>query len=225
VGLHWNVEEDERTWWAAPEDDLVQWHRYGPDVYEVHALARALAATVEDTRRYRKPVLVGEFAWGGEAKPLHDHTHVGLWTATFAGAGVLAHSAPPFTIDSDEPMTDDRARHFATLSRFLAAVGPAPTAPLPRPDAAPPGSLALAMSSGDAAAVWLLGPEQGYGERVEGASLTVRGIAPGAWRVRWVDDVTGAALGEERASADLRGLLLRVPPFVRHVAARLERER
>lgn len=48
-------------------------------------------------------------AWGSEPKPLYDHAHVGIRSATFSGAGVLAHSAPPFNIDSDEPLTPTRA--------------------------------------------------------------------------------------------------------------------
>ena len=54
--------------------------------------------------------------------------------AAFAGAGVLAHSAPPFTIDSDAPMTPPRGRHFRALAGFLRraeARGPLETAPDP----------------------------------------------------------------------------------------------
>ena len=38
--------------------------------------------------------LVGEVAYGGEDQQTFDHTHAGIWSATFSGAGVLAHSAP-----------------------------------------------------------------------------------------------------------------------------------
>jgi cellulase (glycosyl hydrolase family 5) len=227
VGLHWNVVTDERAWWASPACDVVQWHRYGPDVYEVHALARELVATIRDTRRYGKPVLVGEFGWGGEAKPAYDHTHVGIWAATFAGAGVLAHSAPPFNEDSDEPMTPARAAHLRVLAGFLARAerGGALAPALPDPVASVPGMRALALARPGLVALWLHAPAAGYGGRVQGATVTVTDLAPGRWRVRWVDDVTGAPAGSAEVTADGGPVVLRVPGFVRHLAATVERER
>lgn len=224
VGLHWNVVTDERALWAAPETDVVQWHRYGPDVYEVHDLARALVDAVQDTRRYGRPVLLGEFAWGGEAKPLYDHTHVGLWAATFAGAGVLAHSAPPFDQDCDEPMTPARGRHFRVLADFLArAERGGPLSPAPAPEAAPSGLRALALARPGALALWLHAPRERYGEPVVGARVTAS-AAPGRWRVEWLDDATGAVLGREERPVGLDGRLALAPPaFTRHAAAFAER--
>ncbi|HZZ83479.1 MAG TPA: cellulase family glycosylhydrolase [Anaeromyxobacteraceae bacterium] len=223
VGLHWNVKRDERAWWASDACDIVQWHRYGKDVYDVHDLAAALVSTVRDTARYGKPVLLGEFAWGGEAKPAYDHTHVGLWATTFAGAGVLAHSAPVFAIDSDEPMTPERGRHFRVLAAFLRrAEARGPLAPAPDPEASVPGLRALALAGPSTVALWLHGPRAGYGGTVRGASVALRGLAPGRWRITWLDDASGAELAvEERAlGEDPR---LTAPPFARHVAALLER--
>jgi hypothetical protein len=222
VGLHWNVERDERAGWASAGCDVVQWHR-GPDVYDVHALAGALVATARDTARYGKPVLVGEFAWGGEAKPGYDHTHVGLWASTFAGAGVLAHSAPPFTVDSDEPMTPDRALHFRTLAAFLArAEAREALRPGPEPRTSVPGLRALALGGESTVALWVHAPRLGYGTAVRGAAVTVAGLAPGRWRVTWIDDVSGEELAREERSVRTRASLP-VPPFTRHVAALLER--
>jgi hypothetical protein len=224
VGLHWNVVHDERPWWAAPECDLVQWHRYGPDVYDVHALADALVGTVRDTRRYGKPVLVGEFAWGGEGKIRYDHTHVGIWSTTFAGAGVLAHSAPPFSEDSDEPMTAARASHFRTLAAFLRrAEASGPVAPARDPEASVPGLRALALAGDRTVALWLHAPRAGYGAPVHGATVKVRDLAAGAWRVSWWDDVTGERIATDRVDAGSGGAVLRAPPFALHVAALVER--
>jgi hypothetical protein len=225
VGLHWNVERDERPWWESPECDVVQWHRYGPDVYDVHALAEALVATVRDTARYRKPVLLGEFGWGGDPAPLHDHTHVGIWAATFAGAGVLAHSAPPVTVDSDAPMTPARAAHFRALAAFLRRADPGGALrPAPDPEASIRGARALALADGRGAAVWVHGPRDGYGSPVRGLTLTIPGIAPGRMRATWVDDVTG----EDLAAAEVEvrpgaPLVVAAPTFTRHVALLLER--
>jgi hypothetical protein len=223
VGLHWNVEEDERGWWSSAGCDVVQWHRYGPDVYDVHALADALVRTTRDTARYGKPVLVGEFGWGGDPKPAHDHTHVGIWAATFAGAGILAHSAPPFTIDSDEPMTPARARHFRTLAAVLRrAEAREALTPAPDPPTSVRGLRVLALSGERTRAIWLHAPRAAYGKTVVGARVTLDGLTPGRWRVTWLDDVSGSELRvEERRAA--RQLVLDVPPFARHVAAIAER--
>jgi hypothetical protein len=225
VGLHWNVERDERPWWESGECDVVQWHRYGKDVYEVHALADALVATIRDTARYRKPVLIGEFGWGGDPAPAYDHTHVGIWAATFAGAGVLAHSAPPFTLDSDAPMTPARARHFRVLAAFLRRADPAGTlAPAPDPEVSIRGARALALGGEATAAIWVHGPREGYGKPLGGLVLSVGGLAQGRWRATWVDDVSGEELetAEVQVQAGRRQRLA-APTFTRHVALLLER--
>jgi hypothetical protein len=218
VGLHWNVEGDEREWWASEACDVVQWHLYGKAYYEVHALAAEMTRKVRETRVFGKPVLVGEFAYGGEAKPEYDHTLVGLWSATFSGAAVLAHSAPPFNLDSDEYMTPERARHFRVLRDFLEPL-PAVT---PTDAAASGGVSAWALTAPDAVAVWLLGPKAGYGSPVRDVRLDLR-LAPGAWRVDWVDDATGAVIRSDRVAARDRTTTLLVPAFTRHVAGRFVR--
>lgn len=225
VGLHWNVERDERPWWESAGCDVVQWHRYGPDVHEVHALARALVTTIRDTARYGKPVLVGEFGWGGDPAPRHDHTHVGIWAATFAGAGVLAHSAPPFTIDSDAPMTAARALHFRVLSAFLRRADPdGVLVPGPDPEVSLPGARALALEGAATAAAWVLAPREGYGSPVSGLAVSLAGLSRGRWRATWVDDVTGRSLGTADVQVQGAGrVTLAAPVFTRHLALRLER--
>jgi hypothetical protein len=219
VGLHWNIEGDERDWWSTSACDIVQWHLYGKEYYDVHALAAEMTRKVRETWHFGKPVLVGEFAYGGEAKPAYDHTHVGLWSAIFSGAGVLAHSAPPFNIDSDELMTSQRARHFRTLRAFLEGM----------PELSPGevsvegGASAWALESHDrnVAAVWLLAPKASYDVPMRGLRVQLSGVANGRWRVEWVDDVTGHAVGSSNEIAADGRLNLTAPVFTRHVAARL----
>jgi hypothetical protein len=217
VGLHWNIEGDERAWWQSAECDVVQWHLYGKEVYGVHALAAEMTRKVRETWQYDKPVLVGEFAYGGEAKPEYDHTHVGLWSGTFSGAGVLAHSAPPFNIDSDELMTPERARHFRVLRdllRDLPALEPAEATATKQVSA-------WALGAEDHALVWLLAPKRNYGEPVTDASVTIRGMKPGSWRVRWIDDDTGAEIGSSQLQSAGFDLKLNAPVFRKHVAGRV----
>jgi hypothetical protein len=219
VGLHWNIEGDERAWWSSDACDIVQWHLYGKEVYDVHALAAEMTRKVREAWPENKPVLVGEFAYGGEPKPDYDHTHVGLWSATFSGAGVLAHSAPPFNVDSDELMTPERAHHFRVLRDVLQGL----PALAPGEVSATAGTSAWALRGSDAAAVWLLAPQKGYGNPVRNVRVTVRGLDTGRWRVRWLNDVTGAPLRESAAVSRGGVLKLAVPAFTKHVAARLER--
>jgi hypothetical protein len=217
VGLHWNIEGDERAWWSSDACDIVQWHLYGPEVYEVHALAAEMTRKVRETWRYGKPVLVGEFAYGGEAKPAYDHTHVGLWSAAFSGAGVLAHSAPPFNVDSDELMTPERAEHFRVLRRVLDGLA----APVPTQMPNAQEASAWALMSARNGAVWLLAPQLGYGSVVVGAHATVPGALAGTWEITWIDDVTGKTLQRQRSRSIGGALSLGAPPFTRHVVAQL----
>jgi len=218
VGLHWNIEGDERAWWSSEACDIVQWHLYGKEVYDVHALAAEMSRKVRETWAFGKPVLVGEFAYGGEPKPDYDHTHVGLWSAAFSGAGVLAHSAPTFNVDSDEVMTPERALHFRVLREVLDRL-PFATPAVPQTKG---GSRAWALLGDQRAAAWILASKARYGSSVENNRISLRVKTGGLWRVRWRDDVTGATLAESESRTTSDGTLdLRVPPFSRHAVAEL----
>lgn len=221
VGLRYNVDGSDAPWYGAPENDIVQWHLYGKEYYEVHALADQMTRETRQVWGFDKPVLVGEFAYGGEDKSTYDHTHVGIWSATFSGAGVLMHSAPPFSVDSDEPMTPERAHHARVLADFLAALPDVPLAP--GPAAADHGVRGWSLRGPGVVALWLLAPANGYGERVDGARVTLDGV-DGDWQVRFVDDVTGGVVGRGRAHAEPgQALTLPLPSFSRHLAVRMVR--
>lgn len=215
VGLHWNVEGDEHAWWASRGCDVVQWHLYGPEVYQVHALAAEMHRKVQEVWHHGKPVLVGEFAWGGEDTSTYDHTHVGIWSATFAGAGVLAHSAPPFTIDSDHPMTPARGAHFRALRDLLAPLE-AKGALDPDPRVRATRVTARALGDQVRRGVWVLAPEARYDEVMRGATVTLD-LPSGEYEVAWFDDVTAAPLAPAETRAHAGGALrLTVPAFTRH---------
>jgi hypothetical protein len=216
VGLHWNIEGDEREWWSNSACDIVQWHLYGPQVYEVHALAAEITRKVRETWSYDKPVLLGEFAYGGEPKPDYDHTHVGLWSAAFSGAGVLAHSAPAFNIDSDELMTPERARHYRVLKEVVAPL----VAPTPGTAQATSGT-AWTLLTAKSGAVWLLAPKKGYGAKIAPTRVVIPAVSEGAWHVEWLDDVSGSPVSEADVETRAGRLELSVPRYSRHIAGRL----
>ncbi len=231
VGLHWNLDGDERPWYASPLNDTVQWHLYGKEVYDPHALGDAMTTKVRETWSFDKPIFCGEFAYGGEDKSTYDHTHVGIWSLLMSGAGALAHSAPPFEIDSDEPMTPERGKHFKVLSTFLRQLDPRRSY-IPQHDIRVIGPSAmrvwtLATDDKSDRAIWILAPREGYRERVTGAAFAVTAPRDGRYRVTWTDDTTGEPLTREpehvTATADDM-LVLRIPPFTRHAAARVTRE-
>jgi len=222
VGLHWNEDGDERPWYADPRNDLLQWHLYGKAFYQPHALAAELTRKVEETWGYDKPILCGEFGYGGDDPATFDHTHAGIWATTFAGAGVLAHSAPPFTPDSDVPMVPARARHFRVLADFLARLSLSPPlGPLARPRATPEGTRVWRLGRAGYEALWVMGPEAGYGQPVTGATVRLP-LAAGRYRVTWWDDVSGERLGESEGVSEREELVLVVPTFTRHVAGVVE---
>jgi hypothetical protein len=223
VGLHWNVEGDDRAWYGHPEADLVQWHLYGKETYQVHGLAAELTRKVRETWGYGKPVLLGEFGYGGDDPKTYDHTHVGLWVTTLSGAGVLAHSAPPFTEDSDVLMTPERAKHFRVLADYLARLDRTkPMAPQADPKVSVAGARAWAWGRPDHQALWVMGPKEGYERPVEGATLTLPGLKAGRYRVRWWNDVTGEPLASEELALPEGDATLRVPTFTRHLAGLVE---
>jgi hypothetical protein len=220
VGLQHNIGEgDERPWYGSAENDVVQWHLYGQEYYPVHQLAAGMTRKIRETNGFGKPVLVGEFGYGGEDKRTYDHTHVGIWSALFSGAGALAHSAPPFQIDSDEPMTPERGAHFRVLSEFLRSF-PTPLDPVDGARASG-GVTVWQLRSQEATALWLLAPAGRYGGPVS-TEVTVEDLPSGRYRLEWIDDLTGSRVAE--VETVVRGRWSAVTPrFSRHLAARLSR--
>jgi len=139
----------------------------------------------------------------------------------FSGAGVLAHSAPPFNIDSDELMTPERAHHFRVLNSLLTSL-PALT---PTRPTATRGISAWALLARNSGAIWLLGPRKTYGQTVSRAQVTLSDLSPGIWRAQWMDDVDGTPIATTRAQVGEDGRArFPVPAFSQHIAARLERD-
>lgn len=224
IGLSTNIDGDERPLYSSPDIDLIEWHLYGAATYAPRAHADEMARRVRETWAFGKPIFCGEFAYGGEDPALYDHTHTGIWAATFAGAGALAHSAPPFHRDSDEPMTPARGHHFRVLADFLGGLDP--TRPLdPDPDATaePAGTAVWALGQGDYRVLWVVGVTAGYGQPIDGALVKLRDVPGGRYRVEWRNDVSGQIVATTDVAASGGELTLKVPTFTRHLAAKLFR--
>jgi hypothetical protein len=225
VGLQNNIgAADERPWYASPRDDIVQWHLYGKEFYEPHAVAVEMSRKVDETYGFGKPVVCGEFAYGGEDHVTYDHTHDGIWSLVFSGAGALAHTAPQFQIDSDEPMTPARGAHFKVLSDLLKAFGGAAVSPRRdvRVVAGTSRAWSLATDDGKARAIWVLGPEQGYGGEVTSTQVALPAGPAGETALAWLDDVTGAVVSSATLRSSGSGdTVVAVPAFKRHIAAML----
>jgi hypothetical protein len=53
--------------------------------------------------------------------------------------------------------------------------------------------------------------------------VVVPAITDGSWHVEWLDDVSGAPVGTADVESRSGRLELAVPPYSRHIAARLTR--
>jgi hypothetical protein len=58
---------------------------------------------------------------------------------------------------------------------------------------------------------------------VQGAVLSLQGLADGAWTARWIDAYTGADLATGPVAVSGGAVTIPVPTFARDVALRLER--
>jgi hypothetical protein len=225
VGFHYNIGgTDERPWYASAQNDVVQWHLYGKDFYAPHALAIEMSRKVDETYVFDKPVVCGEFGYGGEDKKTYDHTHNGIWSLLFSGAGALSHTAPLFDVDSDGPMTTERGAHFTVLSNLLRSFGDAPVSPARDVRIAEGKARAWSLAVGDrtSRAIWVLGPGNTYGGPVDGVRLAMPAPPAGRYSLTWMDDATASVITRTELSSDGVGeLTLDVPLFVKHVVARM----
>ena len=139
---------------------------------------------------------------------------------------MLAHSAPPFNIDSDEWMTPKRGKHFRVLSDFLKSLGPkARLDPDPQATAATDDITVWGLRSGDQRALWVLGEKTDYGKPVQGAKVKLGEVLHGRYEITWYDDVKGTSHEQRLITSESSELVLEIPTFTRHVAGILTRSR
>jgi hypothetical protein len=221
-----------------PKIDLADMHWYmRPSTGELFGdAARAVAERSTALRRHApdRPALFSEFGmtddqWKRPAELDRDrgfvHLHNALWASALSGlSGTVMHWY------WDDIHKRDLYGHYAPVSRFVADI-PFTTAKLQAAEAAcDRGLRVVGLQGPDHAYVWVQDPASTWqraadGEkpgRIEGAALTIKGLA-GAFRVQWWDTWKGAPIAEQTVRAEDGAVRLTVPAFSRDVACRLTR--
>lgn len=219
------------AWDGGPREarvDLLGWHwypRWPPgstyqDVWELTVDGIAAFAARPGAK------LISEFGAADRGKPDDAPSplyptlyHVGAWAALLAGHagtamdwddgkefGELRWRETPGAFDRERYPVDNAAR-LPPLRRFLAGLDPAALRPAGgRVTAAPPVRV-LALAGDDGALHgWLL-------DRERRAVLRCRGLAPGAWRCRWLDPWTGDEVAAQAMAVGADGTAALAAPF------------
>lgn len=245
VDVYWHLRVTS-AWGPAPKD----WRHPRLDMAQLHHYLRladkergrdAVAAVLERTtlvRKHapRKPVLLGEFGlaednWQRSRYMKGDrelvHLHNALWASAMSGA---AGTTLFWWWELLDPM--DAYAQYRPLAGFLKGV-PFTTAGLETSAAtAGPALRVVGLQGKRCAYLWLSDPRATWWNavveklspaEVRGATLELRDLAPGDYRVTWWDTRAGKALGQEQPTAERGTLRLRVPPFSRDLACKIER--
>jgi len=227
--------------WEHPAIDVAQEHFYlrpsdrerVPD--EVSAILERSALLREHATA--KPALLGEFGLATEQWGLSDsmkadsdlvHFHNALWASALSG---LSGTAMFWWWEQLDQM--DAYRHYRPLADFVADI-PFTTAGLAAAAArvSDPRVQLVGLQREGCFYGWLLNTaatwtsiEAGRGptEDISGATLTVRGLAPGACRVEWWDTHTGKVTSSADVTVGADPCELLVPPFRADIACKMVR--
>jgi hypothetical protein len=194
-----------------------------------------------------KPLLMGEHGLNPIGEPDNVnlaaalvHFHNGLWTAPFSG---LAGSALAWNWN-DFVDPNNLWPQYKALATFFAGEDLAPLKPMSAKVSAATAS-ALSLQSSTQALVWLrsqqleashvvLAYEKAKGPgpalpdwtftppTLTGISVTVSGLADGAYQARWFDPTTGQWLAEASVTAAGGKLTLAAPTFSADLALQLK---
>jgi hypothetical protein len=229
--------------WALPSLDQADMHfyirpgdrkRFRNEVEALLDRARFLRE-----RAPSRPALLAEFGLATEDWRLSPdmrldtklvHFHDALWASTLSG---LSGTALFWWWEDLDRM--DAYGHYGPVARFVEGI-PFTTGKL----AATSGKVSgadlrlVGLQGPDRAYLWVLDPRAawiggavaagGSPGKVRGASVELRGLDAGTYRVRWWDTWAGKVAAEESRGADAGGALrLPVPAFERDIAAKIER--
>jgi hypothetical protein len=153
--------------------------------------------------------------------------HDGLWASALSG---FASTVSAWWWEDIHKR--DMYHLYTPVAKFMADV-PLTTAKLRAAAARADKGLRVLGLQGDGVAVlWLSDPAASWGAvaldgkkpaEVSGATVTVPGLAPGAYRVEWWDTREGKVVKQEAATAAKEGLTLHPPAFVRDIACKVVR--
>jgi hypothetical protein len=228
--------EEETPLWQLPEITLTQTHTYNvPFLLDTGYL---LTTLLERVRVEGKPALIGETGadWRGPAEtvatdPSHIGFHDGLWVGVMGEA--FGTGMTWWWDNVIDPQ--DLYAHFGAVSRFVEGVafdeqGFVGT----RPEVAAAGRrlTAWALVGDPITLAWVknlahhFAPAGNPGDPVpvQGATLTLEGLADGTWSAHWIDAYDGSTLSIVVGPVTGGSIELTVPSFVGDVALRMHHE-
>jgi len=231
------------TWHPSAKDcllpslDIAQVHRYmRPGTNEEF---KDEVAVVLDRAQFlrkhapNKPALIGEFGladtrWGLSDYMKKDsegvHFHTSLWASAFAGVSGTAMFWWWELLDQQ-----DAYRHYKPLSAYLAGVCFTGLRPI---DAAISNEQlrVLGYQGDDCAYLWISDgratwwsqiAEHKRPEQVANATIEIKGLRNGTYRVEWWDTYEGKTIRSEQLSCTDGRLHVSVPPFSRDIACKI----
>jgi len=231
------------TWHPSAKDcrhsalDIGQLHRYmRPGTEEEY---KDEVAVVIDRAQFlrkhapNKPALIAEFGladikWGLSDYMKQDtegvNFHTSLWASAFAGASGTAMFWWWELLDQQ-----DAYKHYRPLSAFLADVC---FAGLRQTDAAATGERlrVLGYQGDDCAYIWISDSQATWWNQiaekrqpapVADASIEIRGLLPGKYRLEWWDTYEGRTIRTEQVSCTQALLQISVPSFNRDIACKI----
>ncbi len=225
--------------WRHPQLDVAQLHHYlRPGSKE--GFRDEVAIVLERTQLVKKhapakPILLAEFGladdkWGLSPYMKQDrqqvHFHNCLWASALSGACGTTQFWWWETLD-----VQDAYRHYKPVADFVADI-PFTTAGLKELAATASSEEVhpVGLQGNDRAYVWLFHKQATWHSQVvekktpgevRGATLEIRGLKSGPYRVVWWDTYQGKPLREEKVSATEDRLRVEVPALSRDVACKI----
>ncbi|NQT87305.1 hypothetical protein HQ560_11105 [bacterium] len=218
--------------WALPGLDFVQVHAYiytdwepNPHQYDSAALVLDFA---QDFGHYRKPFLVGELGFHADkgAQKLNQldnlgiHLHNALWASCLGGAA----GAPMLWWWDNYVAPNDLYYHYGALGRFLDGVDWTGKPWVRVGDSGSSNLRVVGMRTDGEGMLWFHDRRNTWHRRIvkkepvtliEPFVLRLPGFRPGVYDVEWFDTYGGMPITYAVASADERGLELRLSHLVK----------
>ena len=226
--------------WSHPRMDIAQLHWYLRPVWG--NLSRdETAAVLDRTRLLRatatnRPALLAEFGladdkWGLSPYMAQDkegvHFHNSLWASAFSGLSGAAMFWWWETLD-----WLDLYHHYRPLAEFVADIPFASGRLQPVVLDTEKKGRALAWRGRDCWHGWISNPqatwwnqvvEKQQPAKVQGDTLVLEGLNPGAYRLEWRDPGTGRTLRQEDLSVSGPQARLNIPAYTRDIACKVRR--